>query len=143
MKNIRKWKIIWLVWGILFTLIALSFLFLGPSIASVTGTLPFSDRARAMINFFWIWMLIYNGIGSFFLYKDMEKNEILIKLAVPAGIIFSVLQYTYIAIGYFELVLSEIIWGIPPIVWSILSLIYLIKKNKYKQHGGIRNSTVA
>jgi hypothetical protein len=130
---IRKWKIVWLVWGILFTLIALTFLFLGPSIASVTGTLAFSGRARAMISFFWIWMLIYNGVGSFFLYKDMEKNEILIKLAVPAGFIFSILQYTYIIIGYFELVVSEIIWGIPPIIWSALSLIYLIRKNKYEK----------
>jgi len=124
MGFIRKWKIVWLVWGILFILIALTFLFLGPSIASITGTVPFSDRARAMISFFWIWMLMY---------KDMEKNEILIKLAVPAGIIFSILQYTYIALGHFELVASEIIWGIPPIVWSVLSLIYLIKKNKYER----------
>jgi len=133
MRYIRKWKIVWLIWGILFTLIALSFLFLGPSIASITGTVPFSDRARAMISFFWIWMLIYNGVGSFFLYKNIEKNDILIKLAVPAGIIFSVLQYTYIALGHFELVVSEIIWGIPPIIWSVLSLIYLIKKNKYER----------
>jgi hypothetical protein len=95
MGLVKKWKIVWLVWGIMFTLIALTFLFLGPSIASVTGTIPFSGRARAMISFFWIWMLIYNGVGSFFLYKDLEKNEILIKLAVPAGIIFSTLQYTY------------------------------------------------
>jgi hypothetical protein len=54
-------------------------------------------------------------------------------LAVPAGFIFSILQYTYIIIGYFELVVSEIIWGIPPIIWSALSLIYLIRKNKYEK----------
>jgi hypothetical protein len=30
-------------------------------------------------------------------------------------------------------VVSEIIWGFPPIVWSVLSLIYLIKKNKYEK----------
>jgi hypothetical protein len=133
MEFIRRWKIVWLVWGIVFILIALTFLFLGPSIASVTGTIPFSGRARAMISFFWIWMIIYNGVGSFLLYKNMEKNEILIKLAVPAGIIFSILQYTYIAIGYFELVVSEIIWGIFPIAWSVLSFIYLIKKDKYEK----------
>jgi hypothetical protein len=130
---IRRWKIVWLVWGIMFTLIALTFLFLGPLISSITGTVPFSGRARAMISFFWVWMLIYNGAGSFFLYKDMEKNEILIKLAVPAGIIFSILQYTYMIIEYFELVVSEIIWGVFPIIWSALSLAYLIRKNKYEK----------
>jgi len=105
--------------------------------------MPFPNRARSMITFFLVWMLIYNGFGSFFLYKDMEKNDILIKLAVHTGIIFSALQYTYIAIGYFELVVSEIILGIFPIIWSVLSSTYLVNSNKYKRPGMTGNSSAA
>jgi len=96
------WKRIWLFFGVLFILIVVFMIFGSPALASVTGTAPFSDRARAMISFLWIWILIHNGIGHLFIYQDMEKNEVLLKLGVPAGLTFMILQSIYVAIGYFE-----------------------------------------
>lgn len=105
-------------------------IFFGPLLASITGTKPFSDRARAMINFFWIWMFIYNGIGFILLYKNLEKYKILLILAIPAGFIFTILQIIYIIIGYFELVFSEIMWAISSLIWSIIAILYFFDKNK-------------
>jgi len=122
------WKKIWLFFGIVFMFISLFMIFFGPLLASVTGTKPFSDRARAMINFFWIWMFIYNGIGFILLYKNTEKYKILLILAIPAGIIFTILQIVYIIIGYFEFVFSEVIWAVSSLVWTILSVLYFFDK---------------
>jgi hypothetical protein len=108
------WKKIWLFFGIFFIFIAVFMIFWGPALASVTGTQPFSDRARAMISFLWIWMLIYNGIGNLFVYQDMVKNEVLLILGVPAGLAFTILQSIYMGIGYFEFVVSEVIWALLP-----------------------------
>ncbi|MFW9990359.1 MAG: hypothetical protein ACFFC3_17085, partial [Candidatus Odinarchaeota archaeon] len=72
----RIWKKIWLFFGIVFIFISIFMIFFAPLLASITGTEPFSGRARATISFFWIWMLIYNGIGNILLYKNTEKYEI-------------------------------------------------------------------
>jgi hypothetical protein len=125
------WKKIWLFLGIIFTFISIFMIFFAPLLASITGTKPFSDRARAMINFFWIWMFIYNGIGFILLYKDTEKYKILLILAIPAGFIFTILQIIYIMIGYFEFVFSEFLWAICSLIWVILAILYFfdIKKD--------------
>ncbi len=133
MVSEKIWKRIWLFFGIVFMFISVFMIFFGPLLASITGTKPFSDRARAMISFFWIWMFIYNGLGSIFLYKNTEKYEILLILAIPAGIIFTILQIIYIIIGYFELVLSEIIWAICSLLWSLVSILYFFDKKYLKE----------
>lgn len=130
MVSEQIWKKIWLVFGIIFIFISIFMIFFGPLLASITGTKPFSDRARAMINFFWIWMFIYNGIGFILLYKNLEKYKILLILAIPAGFIFTILQIIYIIIGYFELVFSEIMWAISSLIWSIIAILYFFDKNK-------------
>ena len=58
----------------------------------------------------------------------MEKNEVLLKLGLPAGPTFTVLQSTYMAIGYFEFVPSEALWTVIPLIWSIFCIIYFITK---------------
>jgi hypothetical protein len=125
------WKKIWLFLGMIFLFISIFMIFFAPLLASITGTKPFSDRARAMINFFWIWMFIYNGIGFILLYKDTEKYKILLILAIPAGLIFTILQIIYIMIGYFEFVFSEVLWAICSLIWVILAILYFfdIKKD--------------
>ncbi len=128
MVSERIWKKIWLFFGIVFIFISIFMMFFGPLLASLTGTKPFSDRARAMINFFWIWMFIYNGIGFILLYKNTEKYKILLILAIPAGIIFTILQIVYIIIGYFEFVFSEIIWAVSSLIWSTVSVLYFFDK---------------
>ena len=124
------WKKIWLFMGIIFMSISIFMLFFAPWLASITGTKPFSDRARAMISFFWIWMFIYNGLGFILLYKNTEKYKILLILAIPAGIIFTILQIIYIIIGFFEFVLSEVIWAVSSLIWVIISILYFFDKNK-------------
>jgi hypothetical protein len=124
----RIWKKIWLIFGIAFIFISLFMIFFAPLLALVTGTKPFSNRARAMINFFWIWMFIYNGIGYILLYKNTKKYEILLILAIPAGIIFTILQVIYIIIGYFELVISEIMWALISLIWAVVSILYFFNK---------------
>ena len=124
------WKKIWLFFGISFMSIAVFMIFFAPVLASFTGTTPFSDRARAMISYFWVWMIIYNGIGNFLLYKNMEKYECLIILGVPAGFSFTILQITYMVMQLFEFVISEVIWAILPSIWSIACLIYLIQQKE-------------
>ncbi|MFW9989692.1 MAG: hypothetical protein ACFFC3_13635, partial [Candidatus Odinarchaeota archaeon] len=79
---------------------------------------------------FWIWMLIYNGIGNILLYKNTEKYEILLILAIPAGLMFTILQIIYIIIGYFELVFSEIMWAVSSLVWVIVSILYFFDKKR-------------
>ena len=128
MVSEQIWKKVWLLLGISFMLISIFMLFLAPMLASIAGTEPFSDRARAMISFFWIWMFIYNGLGFFLLYRDPEKYEILLILAIPAGIAFTILQIIYITLGYFELVLTEVIWAICSLIWSILCILYFVDK---------------
>ena len=130
MVSEQIWKKIWLFLGIVFMLISSFMIFFAPLLALITGTKPFSDRARSMINFFWIWMFIYNGLGFLLLYKDTEKYKILLILAIPAGIIFTILQIIYIIIGYFEFVLSEIIWAVSSLKWSIISILYFFDKKK-------------
>lgn len=103
-------------------------LFFAPALAVVTGTKPFSARARAMISFLWIWMFIYNGIGNLLVYQDMEKNEVLLKLGVPAGLAFTMLQFLYLGLGYFEFVVSEVMWAILPLIWVLLILLYFRTK---------------
>lgn len=124
------WKKVWLFFGIIFIFISIFMIFCGPLLASITGTAPFSDRARAMISFLWIWMFIYNGIGNFFLYRDIEKNKVLLILGIPAGLAFTILQSIYMVIGYFEIVLSEVIWAILPLIWSIIVIIYFLDQKK-------------
>ena len=130
MVSEQIWKKIWLFLGIAFIVISLFMLFFAPWLASITGTEPFSDRARAMISFFWIWMFIYNGLGFILLYEDTEKYKILLILAIPAGILFTILQIIYIIIGYFEFVLSEVIWALSSLIWVILSILYFYDKKK-------------
>ena len=130
MVSEQIWKKIWLFLGIVFMLISIFMIFFAPLLALITGTKPFSDRARAMINFFWIWMFIYNGLGFLLIYKDTEKYKILLILAIPAGITFTILQTIYIIIGYFEFVLSEIIWAVSSLIWSIISILYFFDKKK-------------
>jgi len=103
-------------------------IFFGPLLASITGTKPFSDRARAMISFFWIWMFIYNGIGFVLLSKNTEKYKILLILAIPAGTIFTILQIVYIIVGYFEFVVSEVIWAVSSLLWTVLCVLYFLDK---------------
>lgn len=122
------WKKIWLIFGILFIFISIFMIFGAPTLTAVTGTKPFSVRARAMINFFWIWMLIYNGIGNLFVYQNMEKNENLLKLGIPAGLAFSILQSLYMGLGYFEYVFSEVMWAVLPLIWVIIIFIYFLTK---------------
>lgn len=124
----KTWKRIWLILGIIFMFLSIFMLFFAPWLASITGTAPFSDRARAMISFFWIWMFIYNGVGFILLYKDTEKYEILLVLAIPASILFTILQTIYIIIGLFELVLSEILWAVSSLIWIILIILYFVDK---------------
>ena len=130
MVSAQIWKKIWLFFGIFFIFISIFMIFFGPWLASITGTKPFSDRARAMINFFWIWMFIYNGLGFILLYKNTEKYKILLILAIPAGITFTILQIIYIIIGYFEFVLSEIVWAISSLVWSTIAILYFFDTKK-------------
>ena len=130
MVSEQIWKKIWLLFGIVFMFISIFMIFFGPWLASITGTKPFSDRARAMINFFWIWMFIYNGLGFILLYKNTEKYKILLILAIPAGITFTILQIIYIILGYFEFVLSEIVWAISSLVWSTIAILYFFDKKK-------------
>ncbi len=130
MVSEQIWKKIWLLFGIVFMFISIFMIFFGPWLASITGTKPFSDRARAMINFFWIWMFIYNGLGFILLYKNIEKYKILLLLAIPAGITFTILQIIYIILGYFEFVLSEIVWAISSLVWSTIAILYFFDKKK-------------
>lgn len=130
MVSEQIWKKIWLFLGIVFIVISSFMIFFAPLLALITGTKPFSDRARAMINFFWIWMFIYNGLGFLLLYKDTEKYKILLILAIPAGITFTTLQTIYIIIGYFEFVLSEIIWAVSSLIWTIIPILYFFDKKK-------------
>ena len=130
MVSEQIWKKIWLFLGIVFIVISSFMIFFAPLLALITGTKPFSDRARAMINFFWIWMFIYNGLGFILLYKDTEKYKILLILAIPAGITFTILQIIYIIIGYFEFVLSEIVWAVSSLIWSTISILYFFDKKK-------------
>ena len=124
----KTWKRIWLILGIIFMFLSIFMLFFAPWLASITGTAPFSDRARAMISFFWIWMFIYNGVGFILLYNDTEKYEILLILAIPASISFTILQIIYIIIGLFEFVLSEILWAVSSLIWIILIILYFVDK---------------
>ena len=128
MVSEQIWKKVWLILGITFMFLSVFMMLFGPMLASITGTEPFSERARAMISFFWIWMFIYNGIGYLLLYSNTEKYEILLILAIPAGIAFSILQITYMSLGYFELVLSEVIWAVSSLLWSIVSILYFVDK---------------
>jgi hypothetical protein len=107
----NTWKKIWLLFGVFFILISITMLIGGPVLASITGTEPFSDRARAMISFLWVWMLIYNGIGSFLL-------------------AFAALQIMYIAVGYFELVPSEILWAVLPLIWAVLCFVHILGRRR-------------
>jgi len=132
MVSEQIWKKIWLFLGIVFMFISIFMLFFAPLLASMTGTKPFSDRARAMISFFWIWMFIYNGLGFILLYKDTEKYKILLILAIPAGISFTILQIIYIIMGYFEFVVSEIIWAVSSLIWLILIILYFFDKKKIR-----------
>ena len=122
------WKKIWLFFGIIFMFLSIFMIFFGPLLASITGTKPFSDRARAMISFFWIWMFIYNGIGFVLLSKNTEKYKILLILAIPAGTIFTILQIVYIIVGYFEFVVSEVIWAVSSLLWTVLCVLYFLDK---------------
>ncbi|MFX1320594.1 MAG: hypothetical protein ACFFAQ_03010 [Promethearchaeota archaeon] len=131
MVSEQIWKKIWLIFGIIFLFISIFMLFFGSSLASITRTRPFSDRARAMISFFWIWMFIYNGIGFILLYKNTEKYKILLILAIPAGIIFTILQIIYIIIGLFEFVFSEIMWAVSSLIWSIIAIVYFFDKKRH------------
>jgi len=106
---------IWLVSGVLFLSVSVLMLLGAPALASVTGTRPFS------------------GVGGLALYREMEKNEILIKLGVPAGLAFAVLQYSHVAMGHFEFVVSKVIWGALPLAWSLLCLVYLCTSNQIQQ----------
>lgn len=126
----KIWKGVFLFLGVGFMLISIFMLFFAPWLASIAGTKPFSNRNRAMISFFWIWMFIYNGLGFILLYKDTEKYKILLILAIPAGIIFTILQIIYIIIGFFEFVLSEVIWAVSSLIWVIISILYFFDKNK-------------
>jgi hypothetical protein len=126
----KLWKKIWLIFGVSFISVAIFMLLFAPMLASVVGTKPFSSRSRAMISFFWLWMIIYNGIGNILLYKNMKRYEILIILGIPAGFSFSILQTTYIAIGYFEFVFTEVMWAIIPLIWSLFNIVYLIDKKE-------------
>ncbi|MFX1411609.1 MAG: hypothetical protein ACFFA6_14750 [Promethearchaeota archaeon] len=124
MVSEQTWKKIWLIFGIVFIFISTFMIFFSPMLASITGTKPFSDRARAMISFFWIWMFIYNGLGFILLYKNTEKYKILLILAIPAGLAFTILQIVYMIIGYFEFVFSEILWAVCSLLWSVVSILY-------------------
>jgi hypothetical protein len=124
------WKRIWLFSGIFFIVIPVFMILAGPMLASVTGTTPFTGSALAMIRFFWIWMLIYNGIGLLFVYRDMEKNEALLKLGFVAGLAFTILQSIYVAIGIFPFIVSEVIWAVIPLIWTIIVLIYFVTKER-------------
>ncbi len=128
----KGWKKIWLIFGVFFMFIAVFMLFFAPVLAKAVGTEIFSNRARAMISFYYIWLIIYNGIGNFLLYKDMKKYEVFIVLGVPAGFIFTILQIVYMAMGLFEFVFTEVIWAIIPSIWAILCLTYLFEKKKNK-----------
>ncbi|MFX1257743.1 MAG: hypothetical protein ACFFAN_07790 [Promethearchaeota archaeon] len=130
MVSEQIWKKIWLFFGIFFMFISIFMILFAPSLAAIAGTKPFSDRARAMISFFWIWMFIYNGLGFVLLYKDTEKYKILLILGIPAAISFTILQAIYIIIGYFEFVISEIIWALCALIWSILSILYFLDTKK-------------
>jgi hypothetical protein len=130
----KTWKRVWLSFGILFISISVFMLLLAPWLASLTGTTPFSNRARAMISFFWVWMFIYKGVGFLYLAKDPTKYEILLLLAIPAGIIFSILQISYIILGLFELVISEVLWALIPLISSTIGVFYIYdKKSKQMQ----------
>jgi hypothetical protein len=107
-------------------------LLFAPCLASITTTKPFSTRARAMISFFWIWMFIYNGLGYILLYRNAKKYEVLLMLAIPAGLTFTIMQVLYISMGYFEFVLSEIIWALSGLIWTIITVFYFIDKRKIK-----------
>lgn len=122
------WRRIWLVGGIVFIAIPVFMIVAGPKLASVTGTTPFTGAALAMIRFLWIWMLIYSGIGCLFVYRDMEKNEALLKLGFLAGLAFAILQSIYIAVGIFPFILSEVVWAVIPLAWAVIILIYFLTK---------------
>ena len=124
------WRRIWLVGGIVFIAIPVFMIVAGPKLASVTGTTPFTGAALAMIRFFWIWMLIYSGIGCLFVYRDMEKNQALLKLGFLAGLAFAILQSIYIAVGIFPFILSEVVWAVIPLIWAIIVLIYFLTKQR-------------
>lgn len=122
------WKKIWLFGGILFILMALFMIFGGCILAEVTGTTPLTGVALAMTRFFWIWMLIYNGIGLLFIYQDIEKNEILLKLGFLSGLVFTILQSIYVAIGIFPFIVSEVVWAVILLIWTIIILVYFLTK---------------
>jgi len=73
-------------------------------------------------------MLIYNGIGLLFVYQDMEKNEVLLKLGFLSGAVFTILQSIYVAIGIFPFVASEVVWAVIPLLWMIIILTYFLTK---------------
>lgn len=128
MVSKNTWKKIWLFGGILFTFIPLLMIFGGRMLALVTGTTPFTGVALAMTRFFWTWMLIYNGIGLIFVYQDMERNEVLLKLGFLSGLVFTILQSIYVAIGIFPFIASELLWAVIPLIWTITILIYFLTK---------------
>jgi len=120
-ENLALWRIIFHVYGSSHDLG-------GSTLAEVTGTPPFTSSALAMTRFFWIWMLIYNGIGLLFVYQDMEKNEVLLKLGFLSGAVFTILQSIYVAIGIFPFVASEVVWAVIPLLWMIIILTYFLTK---------------
>jgi hypothetical protein len=77
-------------------------------------------------------MFIYNGLGYILLYRNAKKYEVLLMLAIPAGLTFTIMQVLYISMGYFEFVLSEIIWALSGLIWTIITVFYFIDKRKIK-----------
>ena len=79
-------------------------------------------------------MLIYSGIGLLFVYRDMEKNQALLKLGFVAALALTILQSIYMAIGIFPFILSEVAWAVIPLIWTIIALIYFVTKDRVPQY---------
>ena len=124
------WKKIWLIIGISFIGIAIFMIFGGPMLAATMGYDPpvSSPAGFAMVRFFWIWMGIFNGIGFFFIYLDMKKNEDLLKLEGLACLIFSILQIIYLGLGIFPLIGIEILWALIPGILAVIIFIYFYER---------------
>ena len=75
-------------------------------------------------------MLIYSGIGCLFVYQDIEKNEALLKLGFLAALVFTILQSVYMAMGISPFILSEVVWAVVSLIWTIIILIYFLTKQR-------------
>jgi Fe2+ transport system protein B len=68
--------------------------------------------------------------GGFLLCNETDKYEILLLLAVLAGLVFAALQTICMAVSYFGRVPSGALSVVLPLIWSILCFVYILNRGR-------------